>query len=276
MRVSAIAALCFAMLALAPAWAQKILGPTEFRDRIAQAVSGLSPSVCVRAVDDYTLRFGPSEAECEGFINIDNGYRDYLAAPANLDAIVQRYLPIAAQIVNGPVAETNERERLVVVLRPRSYEQSVPAGALVARPFLGDLMAVLMLDSPTHLTSITHERLAELSLSDDQAFELAAKNLRTRLGLVDRTQERGIEVIGAVSALISGTLWLGDGCTSNQEERLALLAGREYYFATDGRDADQRNFFLGFARHLIGQGDSISNTVLVCRSGHWIVYGPSL
>jgi hypothetical protein len=267
-----IVSLLCVIFCAAPARAQRVLGPAEFRDQIGAALHTLGPDLCVRAVDNYTLHFGPSQSECDSFLYIDNGYNEYLSNPGTLAVIVQRYLPIASQLLSGDIArEGGERNRIVVVLRNSDYARlcGVPADTFVSRPFAGDLIAILMLDSPTHLMNRSPENLAELALSVDEAFTLAAGNLRTRLGPVELAQEQGVDVVGAQSALISGTLWLSESCGPQSEGKLALLAARDYYFSSNGNDTAHRNFFLGFSRRLIATGESLSSTVLICRAGHW-------
>jgi uncharacterized protein YtpQ (UPF0354 family) len=116
---------------------------------------------------------------------------------ANLDRVwsaCQRLRERCAAFVDEYVASVSsmidersrppQKEALRIIIRPKSYLESVKgddaAHAPLARPFMGDLAAVLVIDGASSLRSAQREDLAALKLSEDEAFELAKQNLRTR------------------------------------------------------------------------------------------------
>lgn len=267
MRLVAILALIGAMAT--PASAQDVISPAEFRDDVIGLLKAARADICVVVVDDWTLHFGTNEAECGNTLNIDNMYREYLGTPSQRAELQSK---LAATGL-GMLAErdlSDFESRLVVVLRPAEYAVLGDGEPAVHRPFAGDLIALLMLDSATTLSTLDAGTLSDHDLSEDQAFAQARRNLPDRMGDVVVEVIEGITVIGAESGLATGLMWLPDSCDAVSEGRRAHILDRNTYFQVDGRDAVAAGRFAEISAGLIANDAALSRTVLVCESGAWV------
>lgn len=258
-------------LLLAPAAHAQTL--TQFRDEVAAAIRAERPGGCLLIDGPSTMRLGPSAADCASTLDVGNTYTEVITGRARKDEMIARLARLA---ITSPATTpvTGDRARLVVVLRPQAYIDSVPAAAqadIVRRPFAGDLFAVLMLDSADALQTASRASVASMGLDEAGAFALAAENLRARMGPLAREKLlRSIESVDAASALATGGLWLPEACKADTGVRLALVTMRNGYIALDNPDAGARAEFVEVARALIERG-ALSRTPIVCTGGVWRV-----
>ncbi len=256
--------------AAAPSHAQDVVAPAQFRDEVIDLLRSERADLCVRIADDWTVYFGPDAAACEHVLATENMYREYARDPSRKADLQGRLARMGLAMMAGPPDTSNFRNRLVVVLRPEGYASILENSTAVHRPFAGDMIAVLMLDSPETLAAMGPEALSDHNLSEAEAFELAEANLKDRIGEVRTTTELGIEIVEAESGLATGLLWLPDSCRSESEGDQALVFDRNGYLrvGTDDRAAIQS--FRMVAEGSIADNATLSRSVIVCRAGSWV------
>lgn len=93
------------------------------------------------------------------------------------------------------------REALVLVLRTKSYLANIGVPiSPITEPFAGELVAVLMVDSPTTARSAGQGDLTELGLDASQALAIGRKNIGTFAGSVEsQVEPTAVGAIGTVS-----------------------------------------------------------------------------
>src|SRR5262245_53563726 len=147
----ALAALLVAAWAMAgAAWAQSAVAPAAFRDAVIARIQQFDPDadVAVRGALSFEI-----EGDLEITVRLDNAYAEYQRNPAEYAWFVDRY----ARFALAPRGEAgNERQRIVTVLRPRAVAEELarleagrsgPPSTFLWRPFAGDLVQVVVLDS---------------------------------------------------------------------------------------------------------------------------------
>lgn len=270
----ALASIC----ALAPASAasQAELTQQAFRDRVAEELRSQRPGACVELVGETELRIGPSPADCSVRVFTDNAYQQVTAGGLDPAEFIPTWATRVWDASSGerPTISANDAVRIVVQLRPVDMLQGVvPQSeqdqAIVSRPFAGDLMAILMLDSPTTLASIPPAQLVEMGLTPERAFELALSNTRSRMGSVSTDRIRGITVTWADSALATGLLVLPESCTTRTEGTIAYLTDRYSFMTAAGTDARAAGLLRSFAKDTVESGQWFSRTILICLDGQW-------
>lgn len=177
-----------ALVLWAPAWAQALLSPVQFRDAAIAMIEARAPDTRVEVTGDLSLHVVRSDNH-DMQVNLDRG-GEYQNDPASLETILDRW----ARLATSPPDDVRRADRIVAVVRPRgmvtAYEQYVAAASpdamrLVTRPLAGDLLEVLVFDSEEAVQYASEQALAEIGLSIDQAWMLAPQNLPARLGEIE-------------------------------------------------------------------------------------------
>lgn len=265
-----------------PAQAETLISRTQLRDAVAQAMQDARPGMCTQAVGENEIRYGVSQEECGMRLFVDNLYFSYRNTPAERAAQVADFVAFAVASLDTPhdMPVADLRERLVVVLRPLNYADGLvgaddlPA-AFVMRPFAGDIGALLMVDYPDHLATAKPEDLEREGLDTDAAFALAADNLRTRMGPVDRETVDGLQIVSAGSALASGLLFLPESCGAGNEGELAYLFDREAYLLAQPGDSRALTALGQVRAGMLADGSALSGVILTCADGEWIARAQS-
>lgn len=256
--------------------AQSELSQQAFRDRLAEELRLQRPDACVELVGETELRIGPSPADCDVRVFTDNAYRQVTVGGLDMEEFIPTWATRVWDAGSGerPGISANDAVRIVVQLRPVDMLQGlVPQSEqdklIVSRPFAGDLMAILMLDSPTTLVTVSPEQLAEMGLTPERAFELALSNTRSRMGPISTDRVRGITVTWADSALATGLLVLPESCTPQQEGTSAYVFDRYSFMTVPASDTRAAGRLVGFANETANSGQWFSRTILVCQVGQW-------
>jgi hypothetical protein len=240
-----------------------------FRDSYIAAITQAEP--WAKAVPDPSdpavVKVTRPDAE-EFTAFLDNAYRDYLNDPSELDSVLDRHVRLglgkSADFDAALVKDT-------LVLLPRSREILVQAAEydFLHRPFVGDLIMVIMIDGKETLRYATKPDLEKLGLSTEAAFDIAASNVLTRVGRVDTENEAGIDVTGAESGLAPGLLFVPGFCAAGTPDRTFLVADRFYFFSVPSADASARAALARVLRGMTLDGASLSTTLIECKAGVW-------
>jgi uncharacterized protein YtpQ (UPF0354 family) len=150
----------------------------DVADRISQ-----SSRTKVEVEGPLSLRVLKPDGEYLLTANLDRIWSACERIPERCAIFVDEYVGgISSFLVerSGPA----EKETLRITVRLRSYLETIKkrdgARAPVILPFVGDLAFALVVDSARSIRSAQRQDLEELKLSEDEAFELAKNNLRTR------------------------------------------------------------------------------------------------
>ncbi|MAI89188.1 hypothetical protein [Ponticaulis sp.] len=263
----------------AAAQADDTLTPIEFRNSVIETMQALSDEeLCFVRLSEESFRSGTSPDNCDFEAHLDAAYRTYVSSPETLDSVIADYAGQYVDLITAGIDYSNFENRLVVQLRSRSYVRNVNLGAdspLVARPFAGDLMAVLMLDSPQTLAAVSEEQLADQDVSADEAFELAVGNTRELMGEVREDEYRRIQFASSSNGLISGQIWLPETCNASSEDAVYFLYDRNGLMSVSMEDALGVSNLLAVANGLVIQGEALTSSVVSCQSGQWTQLWPA-
>lgn len=110
---------------------------------------------------------------------------------------------------NTPIS----RDAILFVIRPSQYVQQVQASIgpsapkLLPTPFLGDLILLPVLDSPTTLRWINEKDLITLALSEQELQHLAVKNLRSTVKLKPLMDVAKVAIPGRIGQLVGDSFY---------------------------------------------------------------------
>ena len=264
-----------------PALAQseELVSPRDFRNAIIQSMQETSEdTLCFVRISDEAFRAGPSADNCDYQAYTNVAYEQYELAPETLNQIVDEQAQRYVSLIEAGVDMENFSERLVVQLRSRAYVRNAnltSESGLVVEPFTGDLVAVLMLDSPQTLAAVSNEQLASQGVTREQAFELAIGNTRDLMGDVRADDYRRIHFTSSSNGLISGQIWLPEMCNAESEDAAYFLYDRNGLMSVQMDDALGVSNLLAIANGFALQGEGVSNSVVRCSGGEWSTLWPA-
>lgn len=254
------------------------LSPAAFRDAVAAEISKRHPGVCIQKPDASTIRLGRDRKHCsEAEVSTSYVYRQYRDDPAGLQTYVGGLVGVATAALEATGERTFQADRksIVVAIRPAAYAKQLRnadgSHGTLWRPFIGDLIAVLMQDSPTQMRSLGADDVKALGLTEAAAWELALENLRTKIGPLQwSSNAQGAEAIVADSGLATSTLWLPETCRSGGPNFDAFVVARDTYFYADQRSPKATAMLAGYAVDLVKSGEpTFSETLISCIDGQW-------
>lgn len=254
------------------------LSASGFRDAVAAEIARQYPALCIDKPDDQTINIGRSRDACkEAVMSTTYFYEHYKSDPAHLQTYVRGLTATLAPAVKewGQAPFTPDRTRLIVAIRPAAYAAGSPGHASdkepIWRPFVGDLIAILMQKDGALSRSITPDDLKALALSEPAAWELAQKNTRSKIGSLDRSANaQGAETVTANSGLATSNLWLAETCKKSGNNFDAFVVQRETYFYADQKIPAATSMLAGYAAQLLQTGqNTYSSNLISCIDGRW-------
>lgn len=276
--VIATSAICL-LAGQASAQSEDLLSPVEFRNAVIDAMQAESDTeLCVARLSDDSFRAGLTQSSCDYFAYLDNVYAQYAEDPSLGETLIAENASNYVRLISAGIDDSNFRDRLVVQLRPSNYVTTNARstdGTLVARPFAGDMVAVLMLDSPETLAAVSKERLEANSVSEDEAYELAIKNTRDRMGEVYSEEYKKISFLTSSNGLISGQIWLPETCSADSTDAVYFVYDRNGLMSVNLSDPLGVSNLLAVANGLVIQGEAMTSSVVRCKSGQWTQLWPT-
>ncbi|MAP96191.1 MAG: hypothetical protein CMK07_14690 [Ponticaulis sp.] len=255
------------------------MSTTAFRNAVISSMQDQSASeLCVARLTDESFRVGPSMDDCEYHAFVDGAYAEYTDEPERADEIIASLASNYVSVISEGIDESNFEARLVVQLRAESYAHDVDASddaSLVARPFAGDLIAVLMLDSAQTLAAVSASQLADHGITEDQAFEMAKANTRSRMGDVLVDEYRKINFLSSSNGLISGQMWLPETCDGQSADAVYFLYDRNGVMKVGLDNPLGVSNLLSVANGLVIQGEAMTSSVVRCKNGQWTQLWPT-
>ncbi len=269
-----ITALLLAGTALVPvAMAESRLTPDAFRDALTDRIeTRQSEDLCMETLPNSGLKYGLKSRGCEFHAFTETPYIKYLADPSRIETILTEEADRLVSIMEAGRDETGFSDRLVVQLRPKGFvsnSEETTQSPIAARRFAGDMYAVLMLDSPETLVTVSENDLADHSLTIDGAFELAASNTRARMGEIVEDEMGEVERLYSMNGLISGQVWLPETCKAEADDAVYFIYDYNGVLKVESDDFFGISKLISYARGMVIKGNAFSETVVSCSSGEW-------
>lgn len=247
-----------------------------FRDAVAQRVEKAIPGVKAKGVDAATLRLTWPDGTRDD-LSIATAYEYYLKDPERSEEIMDS---LADLLQEGAEGEQASRDNLVVVVRPAGAQVEIGGGQPIAlsRPFVGDLIQILAVDSESSIGYADHDDLAKLKLSEAEAWKLGLSNLSVRIGKLETVPVEGAQGllgVGSESGLGPSALLRPCGPGFEQPEgQLVLVMARDFFAVPSNDQPASLDVFWATAREEAASPEAFSRTAITCKGGRWIPIAP--
>lgn len=271
-------ALAVALMACSPrtASADAELSPKAFRDLYIARVEAALPGTRFKRLDDETIEITlPGKEAARASTRM--AYVEYLRSPDRLDDVIDR---VIATLTQDEAELKPKPERLVVILRTKDTDVTLGTlrpRKLIHRPFEGDLVQFLAIDSPAAIQYADEETLRTLGMNEDQAWARGLANLPERIGRLDvEPMEEIDQLTGTVSesGLATSALLLPEACVPGGNGKLTLMLARHFFVQPTTEDAGTIAGFWRLAKFEATNPDAYSRTVIACRDGRWAAVEP--
>lgn len=272
------AVLAAALIGCSPraASAEGELSPRAFRELYITRVQAALPGTRFRRLDDETVEITLPGKEA-GRASMRMAYVEYLRSPDQLDDVIDRAIATLRQ----DEAELDPKpERLVVILRTMDTDTQLGTSRprkLITRPFAGDLVQFLAIDSPAAIQYADNETLQVLNMSEDAAWARALANLPSRIGRLEVAPMEDLEQLTATSSesgLANSALLLPGACTPGANGKLTLMLARHFFVQPTTGDERTIAGFWRLARFELTNPEAYSRTAIACRDGRWAAVEP--
>lgn len=254
------------------------LSPRAFRELYIARVQATLPGTRFKRLDDeaveVTLPGGAGDR-----VSLRMAYIEYLRSPEHVDSVIDRLI---ATLTQDEAQLDPKPERLVVVLRTRDGQVDLGSSelrGLISRPFAGDLVQILAIDSPASIQYADKGTLLALSMNEDEAWARALANLPARIGRLEvepMAEAKQLTATGSESGLAASALLLPGACTSAANGKLVLMLARHFFVQPTSDDERTIADFWRFARYEATNPDAYSRTVIACRDGRWATVEPPI
>lgn len=200
---------------------------------------------------------------------LENAFREYAENPAEIDAIISRYLVgLRGALTEVP---TFTREHLVLVVR---REIAFEWQALLHWPLAGDVHAIYAFDAPDTVHYAPKEKLDELGLGESALKALALKNLKHNR-VVPRIETHPTFAIVSSGDSYSPSLLLDDDFWSTERlhfrgDIVVIVAANDLVLVTGSQENEGLEAIAEMAHEAAGEAvHAISTTPIVRRDGAW-------
>jgi hypothetical protein len=271
--VDRLAVICVVALAIAfsagCSRADALLSVTQFRERVAAEIKRQHPDADIELVSPVVIGVTlPGQHQAEAFVG--DAYGIYRMHPDRLDELVR---DSAGLIGNGP--ERASAKSLVVLVQPAEVTQGFGREERLVRPIAGDLVAVVVYDTPAKwVYAPAAELRSQLGMDDETIWRTATANTRVRAGITPqplRPNEpvdviTGVEV--ASSLIADDEFWQMPELTAQGPVVVAALQQDEIYIVPLTAKG-----IVDKLRQVMKADDPrpFSRTLLLRRNGRWEV-----
>lgn len=266
------------LMACSPTSAERLMTVSQFRDLFGERLQASYPDSRITAWNESTLKIvGPDGGE--EYHSVGNAYEIYAREPVRRDELLDRLLQSRLES-QQPKAVTTDR--LVIVIRPPDALTKIPGGGeprnAVSRPFAGDLVQILAIDGEHSLAYANSKDIAELGVSEDEAWRRGVANVPVRVGELNEgvlPDAPDLLAVTASSSLAPSILVSPQACAQGSlrvaEGQAVLLVDRNMFLTTDVADPATERAFWNYVAGIRPDDVVFSRTPLVCRGGRWTV-----
>lgn len=281
MAQSVLALICAVMLAACgPAQASPEMSREGFRDTFAARAEAAMPGIKAEVLDAATLKITWPDGTHDR-LSVATAYEYYEKDPQRSDELMDILL---ASIREAREEIPASRDNLVIIIRPAGAKVELRGDRVdvvsITKPFAGDLIQILAVDSETSIRYVSRDDLTKLKLSEAQAWRLGLSNLSVRMGELEaRPMERvdGLLGVGSESGLGPSALLGPPPCgpgSDRPEGQLALVMARDFFAVPANDQAASLAVFWAMARHEATSPEAFSRTAITCQGGRWVPITP--
>jgi Protein of unknown function (DUF1444) len=251
-----------------------------FTERVAAQIRDAAPGSKVTVTAPMALEVRDADGT-PSVQRLDNLYRQCTNHPDTCESSTARLVRTLAE--RQSTQSMAEASRVLATVRDRPYlDEAAKQGlAVVARPFVGDLWKVYVVDLPDAMRLVGQTELKQLKLTPDQLDALALANLARRINdFSHRPEEDGspVRVLHVGDSYESARLLLHDRWRDLQGEvkgdLLVSAPSRDYvFFVGSGESAETLRDFRAHMEELAGtEPHPLSPQILRWTPRGWIVH----
>ena len=272
------AAVAAALIGCSPrsASAEAEMSRKAFRELYIARVQTALPGTRFKRLDDETVEITlPGRQRDRASLKM--GYIEYLRSPEDVDGVIERMIATLKQDESELAPRV---ERLVVILRTKDSRAELGPSqmdGLISRPFAGDLIQILAIDSAAAIQYADEGTLEALGLSEEQAWARGLANLPARMGRLDVGPLEEIKALTATSGesgLATSALLLPAACAPGMNGKPVLMLARHFFVQPTNEDGPTIAGFWRLARFEATSPEAFSRTVIACRDGRWATLEP--
>ena len=245
--------------------AETVMTAEEFAHLFAERAEMLVPGITATVTGELEVRIELKADNGDHVFKIylHNALREFAADPADLDAIIKRYVGSARDAF-----ETPSREQLVLVVRNKFADD------LHQWPLAGDLHAIYAFDMPGSVGYLSREQLDELGLDDAALKALALDNLK-RIRMTTRIEVLPIfaSVSGgdpySPSLLFDNAFWSAERFPY-RGDIVVIVAAHDLVLVTGSQENEGLEAIAKIAHEVVDEAPhAISTSPIVRRDGAW-------
>lgn len=236
------------------------------------------PGMKVEALDGATLRVTWPDGTRKN-LSMTTSYEYYEKDPERSEEIIEGLIATLQDEAGGTPAS---RGNLVIVVRPVGAKVEFGDGQTISlsRPFAGDLIQILAVDSENSIRYAGRDDLTKLKLTEAEAWRLGLSNLSARMGKLETIPLEGIEGllgVGSESGLGPSALLGPPPCgpgSERPEGQLVLVMARDFFAVPANDQPASLAVFWAMAKHEAASPEAFSRTAITCKGGRWIPIAP--
>lgn len=207
----------------------------EFRDRFIEAAQSANAAAEVRVTGVENVEI-TVPGEGTGTVYTGNAYGWYREEPERRDHFIG--ILVRGSVLGDPMPEAS-LENLVAVIRPAEYADD----GLLSRPFAGELVAIVALDSPEAIGYPDWASLSSLAANEEAVWTAALANAERLRGDLEVTSTHdGLVIVNSAQGVASSMLL--DGSLEGIDEvvalgpRPAVMIGKSNLALCDSEDVE--------------------------------------
>lgn len=267
------------LVGAAMAAAATLLTPQGFTAAFAAAATAALPAAKVTVAGDLHLETRSAHGETIT-TDLRNAYQVYLDDPAQLDAVIRRYVAVLADAVDA-ATQSLDRSRIVPVLKPKAWVEAVqqqrqgtPAAQLLTEPLNSELTIVYAEDQPS---SVRFLMMCDDVGDRSKLHDLALANLHRLLRNIEmRPPVDGIFLVEA-GGEYEPSLLLADGIWSSGQfavdgDIVAAVPAKSALLVTGSHNKAGVARLRAIAAELARGPYALTADLFVYRGGKWVTF----
>ncbi|MBN2211335.1 MAG: DUF1444 family protein [Sedimentisphaerales bacterium] len=266
---------------------EEVLSEGVFTDVFIARLQKADPTLAIERKEDlHVLVSNTEEREHHAFL--DNIYKQYLTAPEEIEALLDRLIQTEMSMFSRPENDVINRERIVPVIKDAAYPEAIKAAMAEAgnatdkfdmyyEPLNERLVVFYAVDNEQNMSFLCGDEIKSLDLDSHELRELSMKNLRAILPEVRRHGESRIFLLAAggdyeASLLLSDKLWTKE-YFDVQGDIVVAVPSRDVLLVTGSNDVENLAGIRKSAEEIFNDsGYALTTELFVRRGGKWVLF----
>ncbi|MBN1910072.1 MAG: DUF1444 family protein [Pirellulales bacterium] len=260
------------------------LTPAEFTEAFAARLTEMDDGLTCHRNADLELKLETAEGEDHN-VFLDNAYREYLAAPEDIERVLSGYSNAALETLRSPDVEQVVIESVVPVIKdaayPRDAMKSLSAKGydtekleLYYEPLNEQLVILYASDTEYNVKYLNCDMVKSLGLKPDALRQRAIDNLKTICPPIQKHGQERVFMVTAggtyeTSLLLLDSIWSSE-IFPVQGDIVIAVPSRDVLLVTGSEDTEGLDQLREAAKKLVSKGSYyLTADLFVRRDGKW-------